>query len=132
MKIAQEQAAQLAAEAEAILSEYRAWADAKHASPTFDPVNRRYKLIEEKAHRLIESIRDAKEAATENIFERVAELLSENVPSYANLNAAYDLVTGRGFASDFVRRTLLSKPDDDEARISVAEEIEDFLSILAR
>lgn len=119
---------EIANEARMILSNLQAYNNEKALIPGFDPVNRRYRVIEESFIALKEKLNEAKGDSIEAIIDRIKALIAETIPSYDKLNEAYRLASGRGMKSEYVDRTLNSRPDDNEARINVATEIELFIS----
>lgn len=117
---------EIAAEAQSILNEYRAWKDEKTVTPSYDPVNRRFKALQVKADELVKRLSDEKEVSLEKIVERIAKLLESPVPEYSDLKEAFSLASGRGFRSSWIEQQLQSQPNDEEVRISIAEKIEEF------
>lgn len=117
---------EIAKEANKILSDYRNWKDEKTLSPSFDPVGRRLRLIQQNAQKLLAKLTIEKENSLEKIIERMATLLKEPVPNYNDLEEAYKLASGRGFVSSWVANQLKQKPDDTEVRITIAEKLEAF------
>jgi uncharacterized protein (UPF0335 family) len=117
-------------EAQDILNEYRSWKDAKAVTPSFDPVNRRLKSLQAKADELLQRLLDEKEVSLEQIIERISKLLEPITPEYQSLKEAYTLASGRGFKNSWIEQQLLSMPNDDEVRISIAEKIEEFTALI--
>jgi Effector-associated domain 11 len=119
---------EIATEAQNILNEYRAWKDVKTVTPSYDPVNRRFKSLQVKADELVKRLSDEKEVSLEKIVERIAKFLESPVPKYSDLKEAFGLASGRGFRSSWIEQQLQSQPNDEEVRISIAEKIEEFTS----
>lgn len=117
---------EIATEAQTILNEYRTWKDEKTVTPSYDPVNRRFKALQVKADELVKRLSDEKEVSLEKIIERIAKHLEAPVPKYSDLKEAFDLAAGRGFRSSWIEQQLQSMPNDEEVRISIAEKIEEF------
>lgn len=121
----------VANEANIIRDKLRAWRDTRSNNPAYDPTGRRLKGIEAEGQALLQRIEEEKAEGLEQIVERIANLLSEPVPAYSDLQKAYDLATGRGFNDTYVARNLQARPDDDEVRITIAEKIEGFTQRIA-
>ena len=120
----------IAAEAQKILNDYRSYKDQKAQTPTFDPANRRFKAIQETANQLINRLEAEKENDLVKTVERIAALLEAPIPTYDQLNEAYNLACGRGFKKTYIEQQLQNRPDDEEVRIIIAEEIEGFATSL--
>ena len=120
----------IAAEAQKILNDYRSYKDQKAQTPTFDPANRRFKAIQETANQLINRLEAEKENDLVKTVERIAALLEAPIPTYDQLNEAYNLACGRGFKKTYIEQQLQNRPDDEEVRIIIAEEIEGFAATL--
>lgn len=116
----------IAEEANQVLTKYRTWKDNKTISPSFDPVGRRLRAIQQKATALIERLQQEKETALEDIIGRISTLLQEPIPTYQALAEAYKLSSGRGFNSIYIENQLQAQPDDEEVRITIAEQIEAY------
>lgn len=117
---------ELAKQAEDILHAYRTYNDTKRTTPSYDPVGRRMKAIQADYDALMLQLENEKEQSLEQIVERIAELISAAVPEYHALQEAYTLSSGRGFKNAWIEQQLMLKPDDQEVRISIAEQIEQF------
>lgn len=123
---------QLSNEAYALIGEIRAYNDEKRVNPLYDPTNRRMTLFENRVLGLESSSQISNENKYEEFVGKISPLLSDTVPSYENLKEAYSLACGRGFISSHIERQLEAMPDDDEVRISIAEQIEHFVAINKR
>ena len=121
----------IAEEAQKILNDYRNYKDSKTQTPTFDPANRRFKALQEAANQLINRLEAEKENDLVKSVERIAALLEAPIPTYDQLNEAYNLACGRGFKKTYIEQQLQNRPDDEEVRIIIAEEIEDFVASLS-
>lgn len=117
----------LADEARDLLSELQSHNNEKSLSSSYDTSGRRFVSIETRIDQLTIKLSEAKGDAVEDIVSRIASLLSDNIPSYDNLNEAYKLAVGRGMRSEYVDKTLNTKPNDSNAQITVAEKIESFI-----
>lgn len=122
----------IAEEAQKILNDYRSYKDSKAQTPTFDPANRRFKALQEAANQLINRLEAEKENDLVKTVERIAVLLEEPIPTYDQLNEAYNLACGRGFKKTYIEQQLQNRPDDEEVRIIIAEEIEGFAATLGK
>lgn len=123
---------EIAEEAQKILNDYRSYKDQKAQTPTFDPANRRFKALQEAANQLINRLETEKENDLVKTVERIAALLEAPIPTYEELNEAYNLACGRGFKKTYIEQQLQNRPDDEEVRIIIAEEIEGFAASLGK
>jgi uncharacterized protein (UPF0335 family) len=121
---------EISQEAQAILNEYREYKDKKVISPAFDPINRRFKVLQQQANDLIERLNTEKEISVEQIVERIMKLVEADKPNYTDLKEAYTLASGRGFKNTWIEQQLLSQPNDNEVLFTIAEEIEFFVSTI--
>lgn len=117
---------EMAQEAQNILTAYRDYKDAKELKPSFDPANRRFRAIQASADALFKRLTQEQEISLEQIVEQIALLLEPIKPEYKALKTAYQLAAGRGFKNNWIEQQLIAMPDDDEVRITIAEEIEAF------
>ena len=124
--------AEIAQEAQQILSDYREYKDTKVITPSFDPVGRRLKVLQSNANALIEQLKEEKEISVEQIVERIMSLIQADIPSYNDLKEAYKLASGRGLKNEWMERQLLEMPNDNEVIITIAEHIELFVSKIGR
>lgn len=120
----------IAEQADSLLSEIRDYNDNKLRNTSYDPVGRRHKALKEKIEKLKSEISEAKGDSLESIIGKVNNLLSETIPSYDKLKEAYRLVSGRGMSDSYIESTLQSQPNDDEAKITIAEKIESFIATI--
>jgi hypothetical protein len=67
----------------------------------------------------------------EQIVEKIATLLEPIKPEYKALETAYQLAAGRGFKNNWIEQQLVTMPNDDEVRITIAETIEDFIATIS-
>lgn len=120
----------LSNEAQALLTRYRDHQDEKAKNPSFDPAGRRLdgilKGIKDFKYSLEEKCKDN----LENTVSRINFLISDRVPTYEQLQEAYNLAVGRGMSDKTVERLLEARANDEEPRISIAERIESFLSTI--
>ena len=123
---------EIAEEAQKILNDYRSYKDQKAQTPTFDPANRRFKALQEAANQLINRLETEKENDLVKTVERIAALLEAPIPTYEELSEAYNLACGRGFKKTYIEQQLQNRPDDEEVRIIIAEEIEGFAASLGK
>ena len=123
---------EIAEEAQKILNDYRSYKDQKAQTPTFDPANRRFKALQEAANQLINRLETEKENDLVKTVERIAALLEAPIPTYEELSEAYNLACGRGFKKTYIEQQLQNRPDDEEVRIIIAEEIEGFAASLGQ
>lgn len=121
---------EIAQQADSLLSEVRAYEINKARQPSYDPVGRRHRALMEKIEKLQSDVIEAKGDSLESIVDKITNLLSETIPSYEKLREAYRLASGRGMSSGYIEATLNSQPDDDEARITIAEKIESFIATI--
>lgn len=117
----------IANQARDILSRLQAYQNEKDLSAAFDPSGRRYKAIMEDFNSLSDMLNEAKGDDIEAIVGRIKSLISETIPTYDQLDEAYRLASGRGMKSEYIDRTLNNRPSDNDARISIAELIEEFI-----
>ena len=124
--------AEIAQEAQQILTDYREYKDTKVITPSFDPVGRRLKVLQSNANALIERLKEEKEISVEQITERIMSLIQADIPTYSDLKEAYKLASGRGFKNEWIERQLSEMPNDNEVIITIAEHIELFVSKIGR
>lgn len=117
----------IAVKAEELMTAFRTHKDAKAANPSHDPSGRRIKALQASFKELMDSLSETKKDEIEVVVKRVNNLLSAPIPSYDNLNEAYNLVCGRGYTDSYVMQQLQARPNDTEVRITIAEKIEGFL-----
>lgn len=121
---------EIANEARDLLANIQSYNNEKSLSTAFDPSGRRYRVIEQRFKVLKGKLNEAKGDAIEDIVERIKTLLADIVPTYDQLDEAYRLASGRGMKSEYVDRTLNSRPNDENARIMIAEKIEEFIETI--
>jgi len=117
--------------ANTLLEKYRKYQDQKAETPTYDPANRRFDGIIQEMRAFKAEIEESAKDDLEGTVDRIQSLISDRVPTWGSLQEAYNLAVGRGMKSEKAERILLAQPADDEARIDVAELIEDFLTSIA-
>lgn len=120
----------LALLAEGHLKIWREYHDEKRRTPSFDVTGRRLKVIEADVNEFLSSLDEAKKDDLEAIVERVNKLIEPVVPSWNAIEEAYTLLVGRGFDDAYIRRNVELQPDDMEAKIKCAENIENYLARL--
>ncbi len=115
-------------DAQDLLKRYRDYQDQKAENPAFDPSGRRIESILKSIQDFKTKIEETGKDQTENTVARITTLISERVPTYEQLQEAYNLAVGRGMSNKTVERLLEARANDEEPRIQIAEAIELFLS----
>lgn len=119
---------EIAEEAQLILNEFTKHKQTKNVDNSYDITNRKLKSIIERFDSLNIQLNELKEQSLEETVERIKELISETIPSWSNLAEAYILCNSKGMIDTYVVSQINNKPEDDDAKINVAEKIELFLS----
>lgn len=102
----------------------------KAENPSYDINKRRIRAIYSSYNNLKRIFQESKEDSLEGFIEKVNQLLKEAAPTYEKLEEAHKLVISKGFKSELVSNIMEAKPDNEDSRITVAEQIEIFLSTL--
>lgn len=127
IKVNKRRRPEIATEAGNLLDDIAEYRKLKRTLAAHDPSGRRWSLIMSKLNGLIEKESEAKKDSIEVKTEKILSIIEEIIPDYDKLEEAFGICKGLGMNNALVETTLESKPDDTEAKILVAENIEAFV-----
>lgn len=113
-----------------LINEFQQYNLFKSAKTAYDPSQRRFNLLKQKEQNILKKSREFELNYKESKTSKVLSLISEGVPSYKDLSQAWALCQGLGMKSSWIPTSLTNQPNDDEVRISIAEEIEAFVELI--
>lgn len=116
-----------AAEIYCLLEDFSKYENQKSTTPGFDTSGRRLRVLIVKKQSLLSKHRERSLDSLESKTAKIVNLLKDNVPSWDNLQEAWNISHGLGMSSTWIPQALQNRADDAEVRIKVAEAIETFL-----
>ena len=117
--------------AQGILDRFQKWRTDKKLNRSFDPSGRRLDAIKEDFSTLVRELSETQKDSLELTIKEVGDLLEPRIPTYEQLGKAYKILSGRGMKSSYVEDQLKLETDDNEIRITIAEKLEDYMTVLA-
>jgi hypothetical protein len=101
----------------------------KKTEPLYDKKGRIERILKTDYDTIIKEASDNQDKSVQNQQKQVEKLL-DGIPSWANLQKAFDIAVENGFASSTVETQLKAKKGSDMLKAGIAGEIEIFMESL--
>lgn len=102
--------------------QYKEYDEKKNAPNSIHDSSGRIKDILDSAYKsLKESIENASKDGKESMEELVNRKLSTGIPDWDTIKEVYDVAVGRGYSNQFIDRNLVTRVNDDMAKVEAAD-----------